>query len=285
MLSSSEVDILGLHCVGVCVFEVVVISLSCAALLYLSLHRSHSFRLTESQITCFSTHSCFCTNFSMSDSDSDSLTVRRYFRAIGFLCFLICCNLYIIVGFIGIVILGVYVLTGPLVFIVIPLLIFWGCSSTCPIFCIYISKKCTSCCSDDVPSQETSPVESPPPVQRNEQTAVTIEFEEKGGPTSKLGTPSTAQSTTPPETQSDLKTTAVPPSYQVYIQPRWLAIGSHCKVISNPVYKLLVHADMKRSTKYMYTYFLCRMHQATKQPQRMLSNLFLFRVTHLVLIS
>lgn len=188
----------------------------------------------------------------MSDSDSDPLTVRRYFKIISYLCFRICCTLYIIAVFIGIVILGVYVLTGPLVFIVIPLFIFFSCLPTGLIVCVYVSKKkCASCCFDDVPSQETAPVECPPPVQRDEQTAVTIEFEEKGGPTAKLGNSSPAQTTTLLETQSDLTTTAVPPSYQVYIQPRWLAIGSHHKVINNPVYKfvqLLVHADMKRST-------------------------------------
>ena len=170
----------------------------------------------------------------MSNSDSDPRTVRDCFKIISCLGICTCLNLYYISVFIVTIILGGYVLTGPEDIIVVPLFFFLGCLPSGVICCVYVLKeKCSSCFSDDVPSQETSPVECPPPVQRNEQTAVTIEFEEKGGATTKLGTPSTAQTTTPPETQSDLTTTAVPPSYQVYIQPRWLAIGSHCKVISN----------------------------------------------------
>ena len=164
---------------------------------------------------------------------SDPFTVRQCINITCCISFNICILPYSIGVLIVVFILGGY-LTGPLVFILIPVFIFLGCLPFCIVFgCIYVFKKmCTSCCSEDVPSQETAPVECPPPVQRDEQTAVTIELEEKGGPTAKLGNPTPAQATPPPdkpETQGDL-TTAVPPPYQVHIQPRWL--GNHHKVIS-----------------------------------------------------
>ena len=144
----------------------------------------------------------------MSNSNSDPLTVRDCFKIISYLCLCICLLLYYFGVLIVTIILG-HVLT---VLIVIPLFIFLGCLPSCGIFCcVYVCKQCTICCSDDVPSQETSPVECPPPVQRDEQTAVTIEFEEEGG----------LAATPLPDKQGEL-TTGAPPSYQVHIQPRWL---------------------------------------------------------------
>ena len=234
-------------------FEWAVICLPCDLLLYPSLHRyTHSFQIHCRSDCHRSAYSCFVLAFIYMSIVQD---VRHELQT--FLLYLlvaICtCGLVIIPFAYGlvVVILVIFVEGGGLPATILGLAWFPGLVGyVACIFCILNSdcwKKtyrrvcclCTSCCSEDVPSQETAPVECPPPVQRDEQTAVTIECEEEG-PTAMLGTPSPAQATPPPdkpETQGDL-TTAVPPSYKVHIQPRWL--GNHCKGISNPVYRLLM---------------------------------------------
>ena len=171
---------------------------------------------------------------------SDSPSVRNKLKGLCdcvikcFWCFF--CSVFFYFGPAGVVLIrqnveGVLsVLTVVLYFIILITCGIIGCV-------ICHSKGLCCCCSEDVPSQETARVECPRPVQRDEQTAVTIELEEKGGPTAKLGTPSPAEATPPPD-KPETQGAAVPPSYQVHIQPRWL--GNHCKGISNPVYRLLM---------------------------------------------
>ena len=131
------------------------------------------------------------------------------------------CGVFLLIV-VGLMVLFAY---APPVFGIIAFFLLFGLCCCVPISYVFYSDfqraikrrlccLCTICCSEDVPSQETSLVECPPPVQRDEQTAVTIELEEDGGP----------KATSPPdkpETQGDL-TTGAPPSYQVHIQPRWL---------------------------------------------------------------
>ena len=203
-------------------FKWAVICLSCDSLLYPSLHRyTHS--LQGSDCHC-STHSCFflaCIYMSVVQE------VRHQLQDClsSFLAFSCVCVLVIIpfAHLLVAVILATFVEGGGIPATILGLA--WPPSLVCYACCfIYIlnsdcQKKtnkhlcclCTICCSEDVPSQETAPVECPPSVQRDEQTAVTIELEEEGGPTA----------TPPPDKQGEL-TTGAPPSYQVHIQPRWL---------------------------------------------------------------